>query len=688
MDYMRKFKDLSKSVVPSSVTIAFSKCNPMTSAHLQLVEKLNSVSKVTNSIPVFFISKSNDSILSEDFKSSWCHSMSPDTVFVNNDDNIQTYYEFIESISHKYPNINLIINANEDYKFSTKINQILNSVKNLNVIHFNEVNLEEAEESARSLIENKEEFLESFDIDASSLYEELTMGCVPKELSEREEFIAGKFKVGDFVVSHDNIHEVLGVGTNYLTLIDEAGVIDKIWPKEVSHTPYSMSPKYFNSSTDTSLFLESMEEFDSGKFDDKMALVNAYRRLDEYYLNKDTSKFYKFKELIENINQTERFANLIEEEEIKMIDPKDRMHVARVIADTYGVTEGETPEELVKAAHEKFKAKDDKSEEVMAAFKRMLAIASSVGIEIPPETDDCECGLDESAEKLNEIAVGHAYIKKMFDPYENRIKHVEVKVVDYTKHLDKPDRVHYTYKGKTHSLAVKVFKSKLIKENTVIPTSDYKLGKDGRKYPAHRIVIKDVEKKVEESMDHLDAAPNYSDHEQIDTLPLDFSQKHDDELNNISDEELDLLIHTYLNDDDFMNIYEDTDISIIDEETGETLENPETSEIINEVLSRAERIKSRIRFHRTASKRERKLKVALNKKSDNKTLIHRARRLAVHALELRLARKPLDTLSLSEKERIEKRIQNAKPILNRLTIRLMSKVRHLEQARLREGFIL
>ena len=58
-------------------------------------------------------------------------------------------------------------------------------------------------------------------------------------------------------------------------------------------------------------------------------------------------------------------------------------------------------------------------------------------------------------------------------------------------------------------------------------------------------------------------------------------------------------------------------------------------EVINEVLSRMERIRAKTRFARTQAKRERRTKIALKSRSDNTTINKRARRLAINLMKQR-----------------------------------------------------
>lgn len=682
MDYMKTFKDLCESLTPKSVTIAVSRCNPFSTAHLQLVEQLNTHSRLTESLPVFFINKTNDNILTEDFKSSWSRAASPDTAFISVDEG---YIEFTKDVSKKYSILNIIISSNNFTELSEKIHsQLDNLFTEVNVIEFSGESLDEAESRIKELAKNndydnfKQEFPEG--TDTQSLFDKLKPAEIVESTPEREEFFKGQYQVGDFVVSHDDLLEVLYVGANYITVINEQNELYKVWPKDVKLTESRFTPKYFKIHEE--LFNETLKDFNDGKFTDKLALITAHKKLEEYIKDNDVEKFNKFKILIENINQTERFKTMITEEEMKLITPAEKLEAAKLIANSFKVTEGSTPEELINNTIEKYNKKD-KTEEVSASFHRMLAIATSLGINF---------NLDLLKEDLTEATHTVSYIDREYQTKTKSFKDREGDAPDNglnraKDHIKKLESEHE--KSQYGTIRGKI---KLVSENTSIPTADYKLSKDGKKYPAHRIVIKNDERdKVQESlenkepMNHLDPQPNYSDHEQIDTLALDHSEESDKDLENISDAELDTLIITHLTDDDYLDTYDMTDLDVIDEETGEVYSaSPEESQL-NEVLSRMERLKSRIRFHRTESKRARKMKIALNKKSDQKTLVKRARRLAVKALELRLARKPLNTLSISEKERIEARIAKAKPILNRLTIRLLPKIRKLESDRLHEG---
>lgn len=77
-----------------------------------------------------------------------------------------------------------------------------------------------------------------------------------------------------------------------------------------------------------------------------------------------------------------------------------------------------------------------------------------------------------------------------------------------------------------------------------------------------------------------------------------------------------------------------------------------------------------------------KAKVALKRSSPQPVINKRARRLAIKAIKQRIAKKPLSSLSVAEKERLEQRIAKMKPVLNRIAMKLAPRVRQIEKQRL------
>ena len=187
--------------------------------------------------------------------------------------------------------------------------------------------------------------------------------------------------------------------------------------------------------------------------------------------------------------------------------------------------------------------------------------------------------------------------------------------------------------------------------------------------------------------DHVKRAPHktvHADlHEEVepeDTNDIVFPEMSDDEVDTMADK---------LSDDDYLDVYDEDELGIVDAETGEELpeDEPEEKELeesaLWEVLSRIERMKAKSRIRRTSAKRERATKIALKRYSNTATINKRARRLAVKLIKQRMLRgRDASKLSVGEKERIERTLEQRKAIIGRIATRLAPRVRKIEKARL------
>lgn len=154
-----------------------------------------------------------------------------------------------------------------------------------------------------------------------------------------------------------------------------------------------------------------------------------------------------------------------------------------------------------------------------------------------------------------------------------------------------------------------------------------------------------------------------------------------DDTSDLSDIQIDELVEIISHDEILEYCYDDEELALIDEDTGEFIDELK-EETLMEVLSRMERIKAKTRFARSETKRERKTKIALKTHSNVKTINNRARRLAIQMMKQRIAKRPLDKLSVSDKERIERIMAKRKTVINRLAMKLVPKVKKIESDRL------
>lgn len=194
-----------------------------------------------------------------------------------------------------------------------------------------------------------------------------------------------------------------------------------------------------------------------------------------------------------------------------------------------------------------------------------------------------------------------------------------------------------------------------------LQSADRVIGKDGKKHAARLIKIGSD-------------APTNTRHKGYDAFSMEEVE--------LSEEDIDVIVDEFQTWEDVIDAYEDDELAIIDEETGEEIDTVVSEGVLNEVLSRIERIRAATRFARTKSKRMIKTKMALKRSSPQSVINTRARKLAIQTIKLRLAKKPLNTLSVAEKERLEQRIAKMKPILNRIAMKLAPRVRQIEKQRL------
>ena len=140
---------------------------------------------------------------------------------------------------------------------------------------------------------------------------------------------------------------------------------------------------------------------------------------------------------------------------------------------------------------------------------------------------------------------------------------------------------------------------------------------------------------------------------------------------------------------DIFDLYDDDELAIeVEDEDGEvTMEafeylEDDVEQQLNEVLSRTERIKNRVRVRRTKARRARSLRIALRRHSSQKIINNRARRLAVKLLKRRFFKKAPNQLSVGERERAEARIAKMRHVVKRIALKLAPRVRQMEKKRL------
>lgn len=386
----------------------------------------------------------------------------------------------------------------------------------------------------------------------------------------------------------------------------------------------------------------------------------------------------------------------------------DRIKVARIIAGALGVDSPEkssNPSQLVNMGLRKIRTKRV-TPEFGAIVTKMLSTAKAAGIEYDE-------GLLPTVMKKQKEKIVEADAKKDKSQEEltkERIK--KEKEMDKVKHDRELDSARLRDARKKNAMTEeKVDKSSTFNiAKSIMSYSDFKkmlgiqgglekrdelgeLDTDGADHPD---VIKRREKKLKRVDEEFESHMMYSP--DGDEKMVDSEDEHkklaakgwvEDPEDLIKDEDDDDIVKEFdpekdpLDDEDVLDIYDDDELIIVDDEDEELEESVLFEETeLNEVLSRAERIKSKIRMKRTAAKRKRALRIALKKHSSSQVVNRRARRLAVKLIKKRLFKKPAHKMSVGEKERAEARLKKMNKVLNRIAMKLAPKVRKMEKSRL------
>jgi nicotinic acid mononucleotide adenylyltransferase len=425
----------------------------------------------------------------------------------------------------------------------------------------------------------------------------------------------------------------------------------------------------------------------------------------------------------------------------KTVKPNDKVKVARILADMLGVEKAENtsnPEQLINAGLRKLRTKQI-NKDLLNVVHKMLNLADEVGIKydatLKPnklkEDKDNQVVVDKNStyNAANSILNYSDYLKlkKMnkgvveadtsittdeddMDPNdEDDMKHTSATKIA-SKKLEKQDAPRTTpghmYSTNANDDQLRRRKVRYATEEVIEEdqwTADYSTSKDGKKHRAHRISFKNSNMNAKP-----DATPNEDEDEKeykkgikvesatvkvgkvapikaaqlgnVNSKGFDaFFEENDD----LEDDELEKMAKDVHDDEIIDCCYDDDELVTIDPDTGEELkEEFEESQELIEVLSKIERMRAKTRFARSKSKRQRRTAIALKKHSPAPVINSRARRLAISLLKKRIARKPLSKLSVGEKERIEAMLARRKQLINRLAMRLVSRVRQVEKARL------
>lgn len=694
MEVMKKYRQLVKELPSRKVVFAFGRFQPPTTGHELLVNAVKKIASAQKADHVIFASRTQDkksNPLPVDRKVYYLKRMFPRTNFVAANEEIRTFMEAAKMLSKKYKNLVMIAGSDRVPEYKKLLDKY-----NGDVFHFDTVEVVSAGErdpdadSASGMSGTKmREAAKKGDfqlfkkglphtlteLDGKRLMNEIRQGMgmdgikeeIKFEINEiREKYHSGQiFNVGDKVTDGESVYEILDRGANYLTVVNESGDISKKWldsvqpinvninedipvgptPSEITYKGYT-TKNLHHSEDAIRAFQTTIDRAEKGQITDPVAVLNALKATDTYmglndkHLTGEEVTPAEKKAWFDAHQKARESLNRIGEFPHHLDYWHNHLHEIEDVMSQYkdeGKEEafGEAVEQLEEM---KFSPADK--------IKVARIIASSLG--------DTEADEKSGAENM----VNNALRKVKNKPLTKEAWKILGNMLDLAKQAGiKFDE--------------KIVSSK-IQEAVKVP---------GIAIPGQDVSDETEEEDLEQNINLPGHTLAPKDNHQLRKMKIKHHLGEEAEDDEMEDKDIDDMVNG-MSDDDVFEVYEDDEFHLEDEDTGEKLEDLQKEELVMEVLSRIERIRAKARFKRSESKRERKIKIALKMRSSNKTINNRARRLAITLMKKRLAKKDPSKMSVAEKERVERIIQRRKAVLNRVAMKLVPRLRKIENSRL------
>ena len=540
----------------------------------------------------------------------------------------------------------------------------------------------------------------------------------------REQYFRGEiFNLGDIVECAGVKYEIVKRGSNHLLLKEESGKLVSKWiqdvtvsedvtsayaPTEITFGGYTT--KNLHHSEDAALaFQDTINR--QGKENPTAVLhalmaTDTYMGLSDLHLNQgkaptETEKKqwiqshehakqhldelgeflhhrdywdnhqHEMEDMLSNYKE-EGQSEMNEELTDKTLKTQDKIKVARIIATMLGIENAESsanPEMLINLALRKVRTKSLNPESIKI-LNQMLKLADEVEIKYDATL---------KPQKLKEATVDDDSVEVNKDSTYNAAKG-NLRYADYVK-LKAASNGH-TKPG--HSLVAAHHDDSDRRQRIQYVTEEEVCEECGE----NPCVCDDAQLGANNAKgfdpfvaEELEATP----HAVVDMSAYESDYDNNMGEDEMSEEELDAMANEVNDIDDVIDAYDDNELALVDDETGEEIEDDESvnEEALMEVLSRMERMKAKVRMARSKAKRERKVKIALKSYSGSATINKRARRLAVQLMKKRLLRgRDISKVSVGEKERIERTIEKRKKAIGRLAMKLTARVRSVEKSRM------
>ena len=712
MDRMKDYRQLIKELPSTTLVCAFGDFDPPTTAHELLVKTVNRLSEQKNTDHVIYAS-TKDSLIQEEKKEQYLKLMFPKTKFKSvNESKINN---LLEELGKKYKKI-VIVTGSEQVDKLKKLVKENTSIQIIPITEKNpDANFAKMKQLAtKGLYEQFKKKLPSNirELDGRRLMNDVRHGLGLDPVKEnlilvkdklREQYFRGEiFNEGDNVVSNGELYTIVKRGSNHLLLREQSGNLVSKWIKDVKPKEEKEMKEGVIQPNGTDKLEPSTS--DTGAKQDITKPTGKTKGFMTFYnysvKESETSKSDKDKDSESDLD-TEHQLDVYDPREIghtlvSVEDPKGSHHLRRMKVRYQ--TEGTDPAKdrmkaqlTLKHAKEKesLAAKHTQEKENISELSNDLLARYKTAAGASAKAADASGNYTKGDKRFK--GINKATIKQ----FDNDLKKHDQLKEEHIVHVDDGSN----YGDKPHDKDVEHVMAGAKKHNGEFDGhSDkgaffkFKSHSDARNFADHvkRAPHKSVHADLHEETKNKPVCPVCGKHEcecgeQRPGIGTDTTMSKDPFFKeDITEEEIDEIVNS-VSDRDIEDLYEEDELVLVYDDDGEEILplQEESKYDLMEVLSRAERIRGKMRLRKTSAKRGRSTKIALKRFSNPTTINKRARRLAIKLMKKRMLRgRDPAKISVGEKERIERAMEKRKDIIGRVAQRLVSRVRKVEKDRM------
>ncbi len=654
---MKNYKELLSELPSKTVVFTCGRFNPPNVGHelsIKVVRKLASQRKADHFIFVSSIQDAKKNPLEIGKKLQYLGSLFPNTKFV------QKELDAVGTILKKYKSVTLVAPADSVDYYKKALKKI--GITDVEIVKAGDTCPDEDDKLIKLATKGDYAPFKSSlpttvrDLDGKRLMNDIRIGLNLEPIKEqinlvkddlREQYFRGElFNEGDIVESDNTVYKIIKRGSNHLLLQNEAGLKVSKWIQDVQLTEREFM-----------LDEKLLQEADATHATGLAGSANKEAK-------KAQADTAKMKLALDQAKEKEDLAKKQE---------RERMNIKNI------------PEEC--GCKDSPVVDKSKKYNIAKSIMSLSDFRKSTGM-VNGEKEETEI-----ADKVHDGLVGNAHMGNSHGLRHMKVKHhlgegnYDDNRTGFAKKPREDDEYHNEPKPKFKA------KSMMDRPHTVhIDGKPWKKFDNGHQAHAAAKTLTAKGKKAT-AIAHFKEETDEQKGSRDAQLKRFKDQAKDSKLteeqfDDINEDELALQVEAdldALSEEDFFEAYDDEELAIIDEETGEEIEAVDsvTEEALMEVLSRIERIRAKARMRRSQTKRERKEKVALRQLSSPQVANRRARRMAVSALKKRLLKgQNPQKISIGEKERVERFIAQRRKIVDRLATRMVSRVKQVERARM------